>query len=77
MSLTDMEKKILGIIGKQDLITKSELDIKLRKAGFNGASSAGLQKLIQIGYVNSVESLGNCFVLTQSGSKAFEDNGKS
>jgi len=73
MALTDIERKILELLGSSNLLTKSELGIKVKQAGFNGTADIGLQRLRQIGYVEHVESLGNCFVLTQDGIKAYED----
>ena len=67
--LTESERKILDIIAAQQLITKGELKIKLGKE--NGGD-VGLQRLKEMGYIDTVESLGNCFVITQSGLRAVQ-----
>jgi hypothetical protein len=67
--LSDVERKILEIMSKQLLINKGELISKLEQAGVNGGSN-GLGKLVDMGYIEKVESLGICYVLTQAGQRA-------
>jgi len=62
--LTPVENDVLKILSKRQLVTKSELVIQL--GGGNGISTA-VQRLKDMGYIDSVESLGNCLVITQAG----------
>jgi len=64
--LTHVENEILSIMSKRQLITKSELIIQLKRDNHNGVEGA-VQRLKDMGYLDSVESLGNCLVITQSG----------
>lgn len=67
--LSDTERKVLEIMSKQLLINKGELISKLEQSGVNG-TGLNLGKLLEMGYVEKVESLGVCYVLTQSGQRA-------
>lgn len=67
--LSDTERKILEIMSKQLLINKGELVSRLEQAGING-TGLNLGKLLEMGYVEKVESLGVCYVLTQAGQRA-------
>lgn len=66
------EKKILEILSKDLLITKSELVNRLSTEGLNSVELA-LNRLRQMGYVEKVESLGTAFVITQSGMRALKE----
>lgn len=70
--LTMVENEILNIMNKQQLITKSELSIQLKKDNHNGVDNA-VQRLKDMGYIDSVESLGNCLVITQSGIRTLRE----
>ena len=68
--LTETEKKILDLLKERHLITKEEVNRILGMQG-NGASIS-FSRLIQMGYVEKVESLGTCFVITQDGIRALK-----
>lgn len=70
--LSESERKIMEIISKQLLITKGELLLQLEKEKLNGAEIS-LSRLRQIGYIDKVESLGTCYVLTQAGQRALRE----
>ena len=70
--LSESERKIMEILSKQLLITKGELMMQLEKEKLNGAETS-LGRLRNMGYVEKVESLGTCFVLTQSGQRALKE----
>jgi hypothetical protein len=67
--LSESERKILDIVSKQLLITKGEIAAKLGKSHLDGDSTV-LNRLVELGYVEKVESLGTCFVVTQAGIRA-------
>lgn len=67
--LGELEKSILKLMSQNLLITKGELAMKFQQANINGAETS-IQKLVQMGYVEKVESLGTCYVLTQQGQRA-------
>lgn len=69
--LTEMDLKILNILKIRHLITKSELIIQLNREGING-NLANIEKLTDMGYVDRVESLGTCIVITQKGMRVLE-----
>jgi len=64
--LTLVENQILSIMSRRQLITKSELAMQLRRDNHNGVDIA-VQRLKDMGYLDTVESLGNCLVITQAG----------
>ena len=70
--LSESERKIMEIMSRQLLITKGELVMQLEKEKLNGAD-VSLNKLKNMGYVDKVESLGTCFVLTQAGHRALKE----
>ena len=72
--LTDTEQKILDILKTRHVITKGELVMQLSKKGLNN-NSVNVERLTQMGYIDKVESLGTCIVLTQKGLRAIEGNG--
>ncbi len=71
--LSEEEKKILDLMSKQMLITKSELVVQLQKNNYNG-TEVSIQKLRELGYIDKVESMGNCIVITQKGLKAMRQS---
>ncbi|MBU0898214.1 MAG: winged helix DNA-binding protein [Nanoarchaeota archaeon] len=70
--LTEMDLKILNILKIRHLITKSELIMQLNREGING-NLANIEKLTDMGYVERVESLGTCLVITQKGMRILEE----
>ncbi|HDD72651.1 MAG TPA: hypothetical protein ENG00_01005 [Candidatus Aenigmarchaeota archaeon] len=70
--LSDTDKKIMEIISKQLLITKAELARKLNKEEYDG-TEVNVSRLIELGYISEVESLGTCLVITQKGIRALKD----
>jgi len=71
--LSESEKKIMEILSKQLLITKGELIMQLEKEKLDGAD-VSLNKLRSMGYIEKVESLGTCYVLTQAGQRALRED---
>ena len=69
--LSEMEKKILKLMSEKLLITQAELVMSLEKERVNGAEM-GIQRLKNMGYIERVESLGTCLVLTQQGQRALK-----
>jgi len=62
---------VLEIMSKRQLITKSELSVQLKKDNYDGVDMA-VQRLKDMGYIDNVESLGNCLVITQSGIRTLQ-----
>jgi hypothetical protein len=69
--LTEQEKRVLEIVSKQLLITKGEIRSLLSKERADGTEIM-LQRLRDGGYIDKVESLGTCFVITQRGIRAVQ-----
>ncbi len=69
--LTEQDKKVLEIVSRQLLITKGEIMSFLNKEKMNGTDTM-LQRLRDAGYIDKVESLGTCFVITQKGIRAMK-----
>ena len=70
--LSDAEKMILKLMSEKLLTTRSELVMSLEKEKHNGAEM-GIQRLRNMGYIEKVESLGTCLVLTQKGQRALRE----
>jgi len=70
--LTDMDRKVLEILNKKLLTTKTELAMALNKEDFDG-TEINIQRLKEMGYVEKVESLGIVFVITQRGIRALRE----
>ncbi len=70
--LTDTDKKILEILSKQLLITKGELVTQLSSHNLDGAEMS-INRLRELGYIEKVESLGTCFVITQKGMRVLKE----
>jgi len=69
------ERTILEILEKRHLVTKTELMELVDKENLNGAD-VSLGRLRDKGYIDQVQNLGNCLVLTKMGMRALkEDNG--
>ena len=69
--LSDQEKRVLEVVSKQLLITKGEIMSFLNKDKANGTDIT-LQRLRDAGYIDKVESLSTCFVITQKGIRAMQ-----
>jgi hypothetical protein len=69
--LSEQEKKVLEVVSRQLLITKGEIMSFLNKEKVNG-TDVMLQRLRDSGYIDKVESLGTCFVITQKGIRAMQ-----
>jgi hypothetical protein len=67
-TLSDVDRRILDILAGQLLVNKTELT---RKIGSNGVGTS-LDKLMNMGFVDKVESLGICYVITQQGIRAMK-----
>ena len=72
--ISETERRILDVLSKQHLVNKGELKIKMGREG--DGVDLSLQRLMNMGYVEKVESLGVCYVITQGGIK-FLNNGNS
>ncbi len=72
MVMGDIEKQIFELVCKQLLVNKKELIARFRSTG---GLETGLARLIDMGYIDKVESLGTCYVATQKGIRVFEKNG--
>lgn len=69
--LSDTEKRILELLSRQLLITKGELTVQMNKEKHNG-SDVSINRLREMGYIDRVESLGTCLVITQKGMRALQ-----
>ncbi|UCD07756.1 MAG: hypothetical protein JSW41_02180 [Candidatus Aenigmatarchaeota archaeon] len=67
-----MERRILELLSKQLLITKGELTVQLNRERHNG-SDISIHRLREMGYIDKVESLGTCLVITQKGMRALNE----
>ncbi len=70
--ISENDRKILEIISKSHLVTLGELGTRLGTNGPNGAATS-ISRLIELGLVNKVESMGNCIVITQKGMRALKE----
>lgn len=67
-SLSDVDRRILDILSGQLLVNKTELAKKVGLAGI----VTSLDRLMNMGFVDKVESLGICYVITQQGIRAMK-----
>ena len=74
MNMGDLERQIFDLICRQLLVNKKELVNRFRATG---SLDTGLARLMDMGYIDKVESLGTCYVATQKGIRAFENNGSA
>jgi len=70
--LSEVEKKILELLSRQLLITKGELVVQLNRERYDG-TSVSIQRLREMGYIDKIESLGTCLVITQKGMRALKE----
>ncbi len=68
----ELEKQIFDMVCRQLLVNKKELIAKFKATG---GLETGLARLIDMGYIDRVESLGTCYVATQKGIREHENNG--
>lgn len=66
------EKAILELLSKRHLITKSELLSVIQKESMNGGE-ASVGRLKDKGFIDHVQNLGNCIVITKLGIKALKE----
>jgi hypothetical protein len=71
-TMGDTEKQIFELICRQNLVSKSELISKFKA---RGSLETGLARLMDLGFVSKIESLGTCYVATQKGIRTFEASG--
>lgn len=64
--LSEVEQRILEFASKRHLVTKAEIADLLQRNAWNGTESS-MSRLTEMGYMDKVESLGTCFVITQKG----------
>jgi hypothetical protein len=69
--ISEQERRVLEVVSKQLLITKGEIMSLLNKEKVNG-TDVTLQRLRDSGFIDKVESLGTCFVITQKGIRAMK-----
>lgn len=66
--MNDSEKKMLDMMSKNLLLTKGEIFSRMEKEGVNSSgANISLGKLVDMGYVEKIESLGICYAVTQAG----------
>ena len=70
--LNDVERRILELLSRQLLVTKGELIVQMNREKHNG-SDVSLGRLRDMGYVDKVESLGTCLVITQKGMRVLKE----
>jgi len=73
-SMGELEKQIFDMVCRQLLVNKKELVTRFKATG---GLETGLSRLIEMGFIDKVESLGTCYVATQKGIRVFENNGGS
>lgn len=64
--LSEVENRILEFASKRHLVTKGEIADLLQRSACNGTESS-MSRLSEMGYLEKIESLGTCFVITQKG----------
>jgi len=70
--ITDVDRRVLKIMGKNLLVTTGELSRMLQKEDLNG-NSFSISRLLELGYVEKVESIGTTLVITQKGLRALKE----
>ena len=72
--LSGTEKQVLEFLQNRLLTTSGEISSYVNKQGqpSNGATAASIKKLMDFGYVQSLQSMGNCYVITQRGLRALK-----
>jgi len=67
------EKRILEILAKRHLATKSELNSLFSQENLNG-TDISMGRLRDRGYIDQVPNLGNCIIITKLGLQALEED---
>ena len=71
--LTDLDMKVLTVMSKQLLLRKSEISQMANLVDSSGVDVT-IGRLSDLGYVEKVESLGLCYVITQKGLRVIKEN---
>lgn len=70
--LSDTDRQMLEFFKERHLITKEEIASLTNGHARNGLKF-NVQRLVDLGFVEKVESLGTCYVITQAGMRALRD----
>ncbi len=70
--LTEADRMVLNVLRGKLLVTKGELVTALSNQNYSGMD-LNIRRLVDMGYVEKVESLGTCFVITQKGMRALKE----
>jgi predicted transcriptional regulator len=71
--LTDLDMRVLTAMSKQLLLRKSEIASLVNLTDSDGVNVT-IGRLSELGYVDKVESLGLCYVITQKGLRVIKEN---
>ena len=71
--LTELDMRVLKAMSKQLLLRKAEI-AKIAKLPDTEGVDITIGRLTEMGYVDKVESLGLCYVITQSGIRIIKEN---
>ena len=71
--LTENDRRILQVMSKNLLMTTGELSRSLKSIEPNGGPPS-IQRLLEMGYIEKVESIGTTLVVTQKGLRAIRDD---
>jgi predicted transcriptional regulator len=69
--LTETERFILKVFSERHLLSTNEIASVLKNRSDDGVAST-LKDMISDGYLQKVESLGNCFIITKKGIQALK-----
>jgi arginine repressor len=67
--MSEVERRILELASKNQLITKEEIARTLNRSDYNGTDTS-VSRLQEMGFLSKIESLGTSFVITQKGIRA-------
>ena len=70
--LSNTERRVLEIINSRLLITEKEFNSVMQKEQINGVDTT-FQTLKDSGFIDRIESLGTCIVITQKGMRALQE----
>ena len=71
--LTDLDRRVLQAMSKELLLRKSEIASLANLTDSDGVDVT-IGRLTELGYVDKVESLGLCYVITQKGLRLIKEN---
>jgi len=71
--LTDLDMKVLQAMSKQLLLRKTEIARMANLTESDGVDVT-IGRLMEQGYLDKVESLGFCYVITQKGLRVIKEN---